>query len=158
LSLAYVVQIAEDSLFRTIGYSQTINGTSCMPGALPSLGKLYWRVAGFGEGGIGPWSDVYHFTTDLAGLGLPTFPFISQNFPNPFASSTTFLYGVDQPAYVKLVIYNTLGRKVRTLVDQSMGAGFYQVRLDGSSLPSGAYYEVLTVGAFTASRNLMLLK
>ena len=63
-----------------------------------------------------------------------------QNYPNPFNSSTIIKYELPDNAYVKLIIYDILGRVVRTLVDEEKSPGEYQVKFDVDNLPSGIYF------------------
>ena len=51
-----------------------------------------------------------------------------------------------------------MGREVRTLVNESLAPGTYEARFDGSNLPSGTYFNKLTVGDFTQTKKLTLLK
>ena len=70
-----------------------------------------------------------------------------KNYPNPFSSKTTISFQLSQEAYVKLDIYNMNGKMITTLKDQNLDAGFYEVILDGSNLPSGIYTYVLRTGS-----------
>ncbi len=91
---------------------------------------------------------------------------LEQNFPNPFNPSTTFKYELPQAGNVTLTIFNTLGQKVRTLVDGSRNAGLYSVMWNGKNengefVPSGIYFYRLAVSGksnFTQTRKMMLLK
>lgn len=88
---------------------------------------------------------------------------LSQNYPNPFNPSTTIEYSVDKKGYVDLIIYNTLGQKVRTLISEMKEPGTYSVRWDGrdeehKKLPNGVYFYVLRVGDYSSSRKMILLK
>ena len=59
---------------------------------------------------------------------------------------------------VLLKVYDLMGREVRTLVNESLAPGTYEARFDGSNLPSGTYFYKLTVGDFTQTKKLTLLK
>ncbi len=74
---------------------------------------------------------------------------LRQNYPNPFDDETTIGYRLEPGAHVRLVVYDLLGRAVRTLVDAYQGAGEYAVRWDGhdgGGLPvaAGNYLYTLT--------------
>ncbi|MFZ0455754.1 MAG: T9SS type A sorting domain-containing protein [Ignavibacteriaceae bacterium] len=62
------------------------------------------------------------------------------NYPNPFNSSTIVKYELPDNAFVRLIIYDILGRVVRTLVDEEKTPGKYWVRFDAANLPSGIYF------------------
>ena len=67
---------------------------------------------------------------------------LQQNFPNPFAGTTTISYSLTESEYVDLTVYDVLGREVQTLVSGVQPAGFHQVvwgEASGASLPEGVY-------------------
>lgn len=79
----------------------------------------------------------------------PTFH-LEQNFPNPFNPETTIHYQLGKPGHVRLDIYDTLGRKINTLVNQTMSQGSYCAYwfgLDelGARIPSGVYIYTITI-------------
>jgi len=57
--------------------------------------------------------------------------YVGANFPNPFASETTIPIGLKEAGHVRMRVYDTRGRIVRTLVDESLAAGVRRVRWDG---------------------------
>ncbi|UCE18899.1 MAG: T9SS type A sorting domain-containing protein [Gemmatimonadota bacterium] len=88
---------------------------------------------------------------------------LSQNFPNPFNTSTAIHYGLLIPARVTLTIHNILGEEVKTLIDREREAGYYTVTWDarddaGRELSSGIYFYRLKAGQFTATKRMVLLK
>jgi hypothetical protein len=83
---------------------------------------------------------------------------LKQNFPNPFNPSTTISYGLPQRANVSLVVYNTLGQAIATLVKGEEEAGYHQARFDGSNVASGVYFCRLTAGDFVRTSKLLLLR
>jgi hypothetical protein len=88
---------------------------------------------------------------------------LSQNYPNPFNPSTTVGLALPKASHVRLVVYNTLGQKVATLVDGYMDAGHHTVvwegRNDGGQqVASGVYFYRLDAGEFHQTRKMMLLK
>jgi hypothetical protein len=92
----------------------------------------------------------------------PQFVF-GQNYPNPFNPSTSIGYRLMVGANVHLSIYDVTGREIRTLVDQYMPPGSYQVSWNstdehGFSLPSGTYFARIQVGANVATRKMLLTK
>jgi len=62
-----------------------------------------------------------------------------QNYPHPFNSVTHIKYAVPNPSRVRIEIYNILGQRVRTLLDEEKPPGYYTVNFDASSLASGFY-------------------
>lgn len=100
---------------------------------------------------------------DETKAGLPISFDISQNYPNPFNPTTLIEYSVPVSSPVKLEIYNVLGQKVRTLVDQFEVAGRYRVSWDGTNqanqdVASGVYLYKLTAGTQTITKKMLMLK
>jgi Secretion system C-terminal sorting domain len=75
---------------------------------------------------------------------LPEHYLLSQNYPNPFNPTTTIEYELPNDAFVKLVVYDVLGRVIKTLVSEYKSAGSYKVIFDGSNLASGVYFYRIT--------------
>ena len=88
---------------------------------------------------------------------------LGQNYPNPFNPTTTVSYALPTSAYVKLVVYNILGQKVKTLVDEEQTAGFRQVVWNGQNdrgetVGSGIYFYRIQAGDFIKTAKMSLLK
>jgi hypothetical protein len=82
-----------------------------------------------------------------------------QNYPNPFNPTTIIGYQVPSPGgRVKLEVFNALGQKVATLVNEFMQAGKYSVAFAGENLPSGAYIYRLQTESGIISRKMVLIK
>ena len=75
---------------------------------------------------------------------VPTEFVLLPNAPNPFNPKTSIEYGIPEEAQVRLVVYNAMGQRIRTLVDVYQPIGFHQVvwdgRDDGGQLVSGGVY------------------
>lgn len=83
----------------------------------------------------------------------PATPSLAQNFPNPFRLTTTIQYQLDQRSHVSLVVYDALGREVRSLVDDTQLPGTFTVVWDGHddagrSVPSGMYMYRLKTNTY----------
>ena len=83
---------------------------------------------------------------------------LSQNFPNPFNPITTIKYSITEMSKVSLTIYNLLGEKVATLVNEEKVAGNYSVEFNAASLPSGVYFYRLQAGDFISTKKMILMK
>lgn len=97
---------------------------------------------------------------DLSGRDLMI---LRQNYPNPFNSSTSITFTLRSSDHVNLSIYNVLGQRVRTLLDEEKIAGNYRVRWDGKNeqdkiVPSGIYFYRLTAGKDSESKKMLFLK
>lgn len=80
------------------------------------------------------------------------------NYPNPFNPSTTIRYSVAGSAKVTLEVFDILGRRVQTLVNQTQQPGLYEVQFNGSRLASGVYFVAFKAGNYTKTHKIMLLK
>ena len=67
-----------------------------------------------------------------------------------------FLSNIPKLSHVTLEIYNVLGMKVKTLLDDEMNSGMHQLRWDNIDLPDGMYFYKLTTGEFFGLRKLLL--
>jgi len=94
---------------------------------------------------------------------LPTQFGLGQNFPNPFNPTTTIKFEIPTRSHVSLNIYNVLGQKVKTLVNEDMAAKSYEKTWDGSSdagskVASGIYFYKIEAGSFTQTKKMILMK
>ena len=89
-------------------------------------------------------------------LQLPKEYSLSQNYPNPFNPTTTIKYYIPNSVVVKLIIYDLLGKEVKTLVNDFQQRGEHSIKFDGSSLSSGVYFYCLRAGDFMQTKKLML--
>jgi hypothetical protein len=80
------------------------------------------------------------------------------NNPNPFNPTTFISLGLPTTQKVKLEIYNLLGRKVETLIDGYLEAGYHSVVWNASSNASGVYFYRLSTDDFTETKKMLLLK
>lgn len=88
---------------------------------------------------------------------------LKQNYPNPFNPTTTISYQLEKNSDVLLTIYNQAGQKVRTLVQDTQGAGFQSIAWDGRDdaglpLSSGIYLYRLQADDRVQTKKMMLLK
>jgi hypothetical protein len=89
---------------------------------------------------------------------LPKTYALRQNYPNPFNPTTNFEFDLPKAQYVNIVLYNTLGQQVSTLLNEFKQAGTYKVSFNGSDLPSGTYLYRISAGDFTQTNKMVLVK
>ncbi|MBE0570046.1 MAG: T9SS type A sorting domain-containing protein [Ignavibacteriaceae bacterium] len=94
----------------------------------------------------------------VSGELVPAQYSLEQNYPNPFNPSTTIKYSLARDEFVKLVVYNTLGEEVTTLVNKEQKAGRYEVIFSASDLATGVYVYRIETPNYTASKKLILMK
>ena len=83
---------------------------------------------------------------------------IRQNYPNPFNPTTKINYEIPITSYVNLSVYNLVGQKVATLVDERQQAGYHQVEWYASGFASGVYYYKIEAGEFQDIKKMILIK
>ena len=81
-----------------------------------------------------------------------------QNYPNPFNPSTTIQYEIPKESFVKIIVYDILGREVKKLLDEEKPAGEYQIKLDTKDLSNGVYFYQLKAGTFIKTKKMILMK
>jgi len=104
--------------------------------------------------------------TDVENISseIPASYALMQNYPNPFNPVTMIRFAIPMDSRLRgndkvvLKVYDMLGREVRTLVNEMLEPGTYELRFDGSGLNSGVYFYRLTAGDFTETRKMVLLK
>jgi len=144
-------------------------------------GKLYVKDIGlyetYGGSGINLFSEtllgcvlngvVYGDTSMLTGINqlsneIPAQFFLSQNYPNPFNPVTKIRFQIPSAGsghyHSVLKIYNSLGHEVKTLINESLPPGTYEVDWDASNYPSGIYFYELTSGGFIQTKKMVLIK
>jgi hypothetical protein len=104
----------------------------------------------------GPLSEFTSVSDKLKGLTLSYS--LSQNFPNPFNPFTTINYLLLKGGNVKLTVYNAIGSKEATLVNEYKPAGNYSVKFNGTNLVSGIYLYRLESGNYSMAKKFILMK
>jgi hypothetical protein len=89
---------------------------------------------------------------------IPSEYSLSQNYPNPFNSMCNVQFTMHNAGNVKLVVYDIQGREVQTLVNERLQPGTYETTFDGSRLNSGVYFSKLTLGDFSETKRMTLIK
>ncbi len=125
-------------------------------GALDEI-RIYERALGESE-----IVDLYNQVTAIEPQNeatvLPDHPELIQNCPNPFNPMTAISYRLPVASIVELNIYNLLGQKVASLVNDKQKAGYHQVKWDATGYGSGVYYYELFTGEDREVKKMILLK
>ncbi|MHC1738156.1 MAG: M14 family zinc carboxypeptidase [Ignavibacteriaceae bacterium] len=108
--------------------------------------------------GIMDYLDVVSEAEEFSGNEMRAAFELMQNYPNPFNPTTTISYNIPLDGIVMLKIFNTMGEEVATLYNAFRKAGAYSKSFDASKLTSGVYFYRLTVGDFTVTKKMVLLK
>jgi len=108
-----------------------------------------------------PADDIFtsNETGELAGSGVPESFKLHNNFPNPFNPSTQIRYDVPRVSSVRVDIFNMLGQRVATLVNQDQHqTGSFTITFDASNLSSGVYIARMVTGSNTMIQKMTLIK
>ncbi|MBD3224106.1 MAG: family 10 glycosylhydrolase [Caldithrix sp.] len=165
---AYRVQLAHSQFFQEnyIELDTIITAdTSLMVNNLEPFDRLwyYWRVKAINDYGESDWSKVWEFrtveaTAILAKQEVPDRYYLGKNYPNPFNPFTTIEFALPERGHVRMQIYNMMGQKVATVVDEVKGPGQYTVQVDGTNLSSGVYIYRLSVNQQNLTGKMILMK
>ncbi len=135
------------------GNSNSPKDYSFVDNKISVAGKYYYRLKQIDRDGSFKYSEQTEATVDK-----PTKYELSQSYPNPFNPSTTIRFSIPEESLVKLIVHNTLGQEVKTLVNEKKQPGYYEVTFDGSEVASGVYFYRLETGKFVEVRKMLLLK
>ncbi len=89
---------------------------------------------------------------------IPAAYSLNQNYPNPFNPTTTIEYSIAKAGLVTIDLYNTLGQKVKTLVNSNQISGRYTVTVNANELSSGVYFYSIKAGDFSQTKKMILMK
>lgn len=122
-------------------------------------------IEGTGEDSLNPRSlylaqleDRKKTTKVLEGRNIPNKFQLFQNYPNPFNPTTDVRFSIENFSVVTLKVYDSIGREIATLLDETKEPGSYEVTFDASRLSSGVYFARLDTGTHSQVRAMMLLK
>jgi hypothetical protein len=82
---------------------------------------------------------------------------LTQNFPNPFNQTTSIKYNLPTEGKITISVYNVLGKKIKTLVNEPQTAGLHQIDFNADTLSNGVYYYELIVGEKRQTRKMLLM-
>jgi hypothetical protein len=139
------------------------NGVNSGVNALAVVGNEVYVGGSFTEAGgvsanyVARWNSGTSRVEQLSPTAPKTF-LLEQNYPNPFNPSTTIRYQLPVASEVKLEVYDVLGKKIATLVNERQSAGSYQVVWNASGLSSGTYFYRLQAGTFVETKKMIMVK
>ncbi|HEX6983634.1 MAG TPA: invasin domain 3-containing protein, partial [Balneolaceae bacterium] len=99
-----------------------------------------------------------HINPGADAAGLPTEYSLGINYPNPFTEATTIKFATPLEGKVQILIYDILGRRVKTIINKNMPAGFHKEPWNPSQLASGVYIYVMRAGGKQFARKMTYIK
>jgi hypothetical protein len=99
----------------------------------------------------------------ITNSNIPVYPFLLNNYPNPFTSHAIIKYSIPNQCQVKLNVYNSSGVLVRKLKEEVQKQGFYQALWDGCDdkskmVPKGVYFYRFEADEYTATKKMVMMK
>ncbi len=83
---------------------------------------------------------------------------LSQNYPNPFNPTTKLKFEIPKSGFVKLSVYDALGKKTETLVNEYLQSGVYEISFNADKYTSGVYFYRIEAGEYIDSKKMVLVK
>ena len=88
---------------------------------------------------------------------------LHQNYPNPFNPTTQIRYDLPLDEYVTVIIYDVMGRKIKSLINTNQEAGYRSITWDatndlGQPVSAGMYIYTIQAGEFRQTKKMVLLK
>lgn len=113
----------------------------------------------YGWGIINTYAAVQQLITDTGkNPVIPENFYLFQNYPNPFNPSTRIRFDVPVKSEVKLVLYDILGREIKTLLNEEVNAGTKEIEFNGNGLASGVYLVRMIANNYQQTIKISLLK
>jgi len=121
-------------------------------------GLLLTNVICFGtQNGLAEYTPKSTAVAENTGI-LANDNILSQNYPNPFASTTEISFSLPRMQNVSLQVYNELGNEISDVAHGTMDAGVYSFNFDASNLPEGVYYYRLISDGIVQTKTMMVVK
>jgi photosystem II stability/assembly factor-like uncharacterized protein len=89
---------------------------------------------------------------------IPDKYFLFQNYPNPFNPATNIKFAIPKNEFVKITVFDMLGKELETLVNEQLQSGTYETNWNASNYPSGVYFYKLSAGDFSETKMMLLIK
>ena len=123
----------------------------------------FWRVRAAARPGaiFSEWSEIRQFTPIVSGvttepeLPLPESLTVDGNYPNPFQLNTTIRYALPEPLPVRIDVFDVLGRRVATVLDETQNAGWHEAIFSADALPAGLYIYRISAGPFSDTNTMI---
>jgi hypothetical protein len=146
---SYHLQVSQNLGFSTTLLDRTnVTGASFDIEGLELQKRYYWRVSAMNGTQEGTFSTKWNFTTGANGVSDNQQDlFRLQVYPNPLSATGTIQFSLNNPAFVRMKLYNQQGQEVKRIVERQYSTGGnHRVSLDNENLPNGHYYLTLLVG------------
>jgi len=123
----------------------------------PSMGTIRNDIGAYG-GPLAALLSNQLIGIQITGTTVPAKFNLYQNYPNPFNPVSRIKFDIPQSGFVKLAVYDILGKEVSLIVNQYLGEGSYTADLNASVLSSGIYFYTLRSGNYLTTKKMILAK
>jgi len=123
----------------------------------PSMGTIRNDIGAYG-GPLAALLSNQLIGIQITGTTVPAKFNLYQNYPNPFNPVSRIKFDIPQSGFVKLAVYDILGKEVSLIVNQYLGEGSYTADLNASVLSSGIYFYTLRSGNYVTTKKMILAK
>ena len=158
-----------DSIATTADFS---NSTPLAVGEKRTMSLHFFPLVSYGVGNcklevgnlnIPSEHKIFNFTataslTSVQDISAPGGFYLLQNYPNPFNPSTVIKYSVGKAGQVTLKLYNVIGKKIATLINEFKEPGNYYYSFNAKDLTAGVYLYKFTAGNFVSVKKMILMK
>jgi len=149
----YRIQISTDSIFQSLIVDQVISDTSYNASNLNFMTTYYWRISTVTD----YWDDKFSPIQKIV-IANPMNYELYNNYPNPFNNETNIHIDVPYSSEIKLILFNILGERVRTIEKSFVEAGSYYYKLESNNLASGIYLLRLVGDNYSKTLKIVLLR
>ena len=155
----YIERSIDNENFKEIGFVKGSGNSSkeisysYIDADVNEVGTYYYRLRQVDFDGKFEYSNIVNVN-----IKAPDKYTLLQAYPNPFNPVTNIEFSLKENGYVRLMVYNTLGQLVQTLVDDNLNAGRHKVTFNARNLASGVYIYKIDVNGFTDTKKIVLMK
>ena len=104
-------------------------------------------------------TEFNRYDNEAENISLPDRPTIHELYPNPFNPSLTISFSIPSETEVTVAVYNMLGEKVVTLLNNSYSsAGYHNLNWDATGYPSGMYFIKVQTPSIIDTKKALLIK
>lgn len=132
---------------------------------MPVMGAWVLKVSDNASGDTGQlisWCLLFTRSVATGGISGNEQPLqyeLAQNYPNPFNSGTRISFSVSKTTDVSIIMYDVLGREVKSLVNSKLNGGRYDLYLNANDLASGIYFYTMYLdGNFFDTKKMIMIK
>jgi hypothetical protein len=165
----YILEVSADSTFELVEHEIEVGLANSyqLPVELTNDTEYWWRVTAMDTDSLETVSETFKLTVGyvsiVENLAVPSDYALQQNYPNPFNPTTTIRYGLPSVSDVTIVIYDITGREVKTLVNTSQSAGWYNIQWNGitqsgTSVSTGVYFARIQAGNYSEVIKMVYLR